>query len=195
MMRREVRAALVATVLVAAVAAAVAAPAAQGRFWRLDASVDRPWLLVVNDPLGSVRYAWVVTFRVTNPTDRNIFYMPQFTLVTESSQVYRNVVDFAAEREAEVRLGRRLAGVVELMGELKPGESREGVAVFPLPDPNSDHYQLYVGGLTNEYKMLQRGGRSTVVRKTLLYEYYRPGDAYDIYLDKTYEVGARWVWR
>ena len=192
MMRRWVRLALVVLVLTTA---AVGVQAAQGRFWRLDCSVDRPWLIVVHDPVGSVRYAWVVTFRVTNPTKRSIFYMPQFTLVTESGKVYRNVVDFAAEREAEARLGRRLANVVELMGELKPGETREGVVVFPLPDPNSDHYQLYVGGLTNEYKMLRRGGRPTVVRKMLLYEYYRPGDAYDIYLDKTYEVGARWVWR
>lgn len=192
MMRRRVGLALVGLALVSA---AVAVQAAQDRPWRLECSVDRPWLLVVHDPVGTVRYAWVVTFRVKNPTEQSVFYMPQFTLVTESGKVYRNVVDFAAEQAAEARLGRKLAGVMELIGELKPGETKEGVAVFPLPDPKSDHFQLYVGGLTNEYKVLQRNGRRTVVRKMLLYEYYRPGDAYDLYLDKTYEVGSRWVWR
>jgi len=190
---RRVRVLLVASVLV--VAATVGLRAAEGRFWTLECSVDRPWLLVVNDPVGTTRYAWVVTFRVTNPTQQTAFYLPHFSVVTESEKVYRNVVDFAAEREAELRLGRQFLNVVDLIGDLKPGESKEGLAVFRLPDPESDHFELYAGGLSSEYKTVERGGRSTVVRKMLLYEFYRAGDAYDIYLDTIHKVKSRWVWR
>jgi len=194
MARRRARVLLVALTLVV-VAAAAGLKAAEGRFWTLKCSVDRPWLLVVNDSLGAVRYAWVVTFRVTNPTDRAVFYLPHFVVVTEGGKVYRNVVDFAAEDEAEKRLGRKLPNVVDLIGELKPGESKEGLAVFPLPDPASDHFKLYAGGLSNEYKTIERQGRSAVVRKMLLCEFYRAGDAYDIYLDKIRPVKTSWVWR
>jgi hypothetical protein len=165
------------------------------RWWQLNCSVDRPWLLVVNDPAGGSRYACVVTFRVTNACDQPVFYFPQFTLTTETGKLYRNVVDFAAERVAKARLHRPLATAVELMGELKPGETKEGLAVFPQPDPAADHFELYVGGLTNEYKVVERDGQSAVLRKVLVVEFYRPGDAYDVYLDKTYTVESRWVWR
>jgi len=165
------------------------------RWWQLNCSVDRPWLLVVNDPANGTRYAWVVTFRVTNPSDRPVYYFPQFTLITETGELYRNVVDFAAERVAKQRLHRPLANVIELIGELKPGETKEGMAVFAQPDPAADHFNLYVGGLTNEYKVLERDGHSVVLRKVLDVELYRAGDAYDVYLDKTNPVETRWVWR
>ena len=192
MTRRWVRVLLVALTLVAAT---VSLKAAEGQFWTLDCSVDRPWLLLVNDPLGTTRYVWVVTFRVKNPTDEPVFYFPHFIMTTEAGKVFRNVLDFAAEREAETRLGRKVANVVDLIGELKPGESKEGLAVFPLPDRESDHFSLYVGGLSNEYKLVEREGRSAVVRKMLLCEYYRAGDAYDVHLDTIQSVERRWVWR
>lgn len=192
MTRRWVRVLLVALALVAAT---VGLKAAEGQFWTLDCSVDRPWLLLVNDPLDTTRYVWVVTFRVTNPTDEPVFYFPHFTITTEAGKVFRNVLDFAAEREAETRLGREVPNVVDLIGELKPGESKEGLAVFPLPDRESDHFSLYVGGLSNEYKVVEREGRSAVVRKMLLCEYYRAGDAYDVHLDTIQSVERRWVWR
>lgn len=165
------------------------------RWWQLNCSVDRPWLLVVNDPAGGARYALVVTFRVTNPSDQPVYYFPQFTVTTETGKLYRNVVDFAAERVAKQRLRRPLANVIELIGELKPGETKEGIAVFSQPDPQADHYELYAGGLTNEYKVVEQDGHSAVLRKVLLAEFYRPGDAYDVNLDKTYPVETRWVWR
>jgi len=179
------------TALVVMVGVGVAAE----RWWQLACSVDRPWLLVVNDPAGGTRYAWVVTFRVTNPSDQPVYYFPQFTLITETGKLYRNVVDFAAERVAKERLRRPLANVIELIGELKPGETKEGMAVFPQPDPQADHYDLYVGGLTNEYKVVERDGQSVVMRKVLLAQFYRPGDGYEVYLDKTYPVETSWVWR
>jgi hypothetical protein len=193
MARRRARVLLVALTLV--VVATVGLKAAEGRFWTLKCSVDRPWLLVVNDPVDPVRYAWVVTFRVTNPTDQAVFYLPHFVITTENRKVYRNVVDFAAENEAEKRLGRELPNVVDLIGELKPGESKEGLAVFPLPDRDSDHFDLYVGGLSNEYKVIEREGRSAVVRKMLLCEFYRAGDAHNIHLDEIRPVRTRWTWR
>ena len=50
MTRRWVRVLLVALALVAAT---VSLKAAEGQFWTLDCSVDRPWLLLVDDPLGT----------------------------------------------------------------------------------------------------------------------------------------------
>jgi len=193
MRRRRTGLLLAALILVAVVAAGL--QGAGERFWTLKCSVDRPWLLVVDDPAGTTRHAWVVTFRVTNPTDKTVFFLPYFLLSTETKKLYHNTVDFAAEREAERRLGRELANVVEVMGPLKPGETKEGLAVFPLPDPASDHFDLYVGGLSSEYRLVEREGASIVVRKMLLYKYYRPGDAYDIYLDTLQPVDSRWVWR
>jgi hypothetical protein len=165
------------------------------RWWQLNCSLDRPWLVVVNDPAGGTHYACVVTFRVTNPSDQPVFYFPQFTIVTETGELYRNVVDFAAERVARERLRRPLADAIELIGDLKPGETKEGIAVFRQPDPAADHFDLYVGGLTNEYKVVERDGHSVVLRKVLLAEFYRPGDSSDVYLDKTYPLESRWVWR
>ena len=165
------------------------------RFWTLDCSLERPWLLVVNDPVGTTRYAWVVTFEVSNPTDKPVFYLPYFLITTDTDKLYRNVLDFAAEREAELSLGRELANVVDLIGPLAPGETRQGVATFPLPDPEAARFDLYAGGLSNAYKVLEQEGKSAIVRKMLLTSYHRPGDAYDLYLDKIYQVESRWVWR
>ena len=193
MAKRRICLLLVAATVVLWVTSGVSA--AEGRFWALKCEVDRPWLMVVHDPLGPTRYAWVLTYRVTNPTDHPVFYVPSFLITTETNKLYRNVVDFAAQREAEQRLGRKLANVVDLIGELKPGETKEGVAVFGLPDPEANRYDLYVSGLSNEYRMLKSDGEPIIVRKMLLLSYYRPGDAYDLYLDKIYTVANRWVWR
>jgi len=193
MMRRRIGVLLVIATVMAAVGAGVSA--AKVRYWTLECSVDKPWRLQVEGPTGLPETVWVFTFKVTNPTDQTVYYVPQFTLTTETGKLYHSTIDYAAEATAERRLRRPLENLVDLIGDLKPGETREAIAVFPLPDPHADHYTLYVGGLSNQFKTITENSKETVVSKKLLYEYYRPGDAYDLHLDKVYQVAKRWVWR
>jgi hypothetical protein len=60
----------------------------------------------------------------------------------------------------------------ERAGELKPGETRSGVAVFPRFDPSVTHISILIEGMTNDFDFEKDK------RRIMILEFVRPGNIY-----------------
>ncbi len=83
---------------------------------------------------------------------------------------------------------QRFFNTVEMVRELKPGESVWGIATWEDIDPRIDRFSVYVYGLTNAYRWTDAGplqpndklGKGRVLyRKALQLNFWRPGDEFD----------------
>lgn len=83
---------------------------------------------------------------------------------------------------------QRFYNTVEMVRELKPGESVWGIATWEDIDPRVDRFSVYVYGLTNAYRWVDAepvqpndklGKGRTLYRKALQLNFWRPGDEFD----------------
>jgi hypothetical protein len=104
-----------------------------------------------------------------------------FMMVTDKGAFTPEASGFLAHEAVEFSTFKRRAWTKELVsfvrksdvvGELKPGETRAGVAVFPRFDPETTVVRILVEGLTNDYDFKRD------LRKAMILEFVRPGNVY-----------------
>ncbi len=105
----------------------------------------------------------------------------RFTMVTDKGELSPEASGFLAHEAVEFSTWTRRAWTKELVtfvrqskvvGDLKPGETRSGVAVFPRFDPEATEVRVLVDGLSNEYNFTRD------LRKVMILEFVRPGNVY-----------------
>ena len=105
----------------------------------------------------------------------------RFTMVTDKGDLSPEASGFLAHEAVEFSTWTRRAWTKELVtfvrqskvvGDLKPGETRSGVAVFPRFDPEATEVRVLVDGLSNEYNFTRD------LRKVMILEFVRPGNVY-----------------
>jgi hypothetical protein len=105
----------------------------------------------------------------------------RFLMVTDDDVFVPEASGFLAREAVEFSTFKRRAWTKEmisfvrkseLVGALKPGETRAGVAVFPRFDPETTSVRVLVEGLTNHYDFKRD------LRKALILEFVRPGNVY-----------------
>lgn len=127
---------------------------------------------------------------VEDPPPGRPLFIPEFTLVTtgkEQTHVYRDVVFPEAMEQILQREKRPLKNSVEIVGPIPPATPHDsaeehvidGVAIFKNVDRRTDFFRILMGGFTNAYRMVEGpDGEPTVVRKTIIQKYTRPGDEF-----------------
>ncbi len=85
---------------------------------------------------------------------------------------------------------RQLYNSVEIIRDLKPGETVWGVATWEDIDPRTDRFAIYVTGLTNAYRWTDAPGRykkgdplgagRRLEQKALKLNFWRPGNDRDV---------------
>ena len=142
-----------------------------------------------------VQYRYVI-YRVTNNTSQDIDFYPTFQLETEDGTVTNSQIYVEARQQLEKRFGKELLDSSRISGVIKPGETKEGVAIFKDVDAASDVLTVYVGGLSGDIKSQKnQEGKLTVLYRTYKLVYQRPGDQYDLSIDSVTLKSSEWVWR
>ena len=169
-----------ATVVMALMALSVAAfgSGVGGPYWSLAFENDTPKQLVLEGTDGKLNFFWYVVFRVSNPGDKPL--PPRLGLsmkldIGKQATVYDDSYDTVAELHLEKKvLERPLCDWVELRETpLKPGEKREGVAIFRLgrQAPDFDTMVVSVRGLAEPRPIGREGNVRKCRERVLLLKY------------------------
>lgn len=121
-------------------------------------------------------------------------FIPEFTLVTNDNgrlKLYDDVILPEAQAEILEREQRngwpKYKNAVAAIGEVPaPTESGSdenaiyGIAMWRAVDAETDFFTVFMGGFSNGYKVVDGpGGDPLVLRRTIVQEFWRPGDKYD----------------
>lgn len=176
-------------------------PAAVSPSWSLDIEVSKPEAISIEDVDGSIRWFWYITYKVTNPTNEDLLFIPEITIANDTGKILtagENVPStvFPAIKK---RLGNPLLlSPVEVVGKLLQGEdfAREGVAIWPASEADVDAFAVFIAGLNGETQNVTNPltGESVLVRRTLMLEYKAPGN-FGPQEQKIIEAGRREVMR
>jgi len=141
-------------------------------------------------------------FALTNSTDKELLIGPRLWIVSENLRFTQELGGFIAQQDVERSMFRELSSSFDLVGYVKqnpeggtepvqaipPGETRYGVAIFPLPDPELDKMTLVVDGLNNTYRFDRRQ------KRVLVAEFERPGDEFYPNQRSAQYRGKEWRW-
>lgn len=166
--------------------------------WQLDFRHGKPTRLVMHLPGKSEPQAyWYMTYTVTNNTDQEQLFLPEFDLVTHEGKIVRNDTDIPKEVFDTIkhREGMRfLKTDAQIGGELRIGDdqAKDGVAIWPEPSPRMGQFQIYVSGLSGETATVKGpNGKPQILRKTLELNYLVRGNSPDAVVEQP----QRWVMR
>jgi hypothetical protein len=150
-------AAMVAVVLTLGPAGVTAPkPAEVPTSWQLDFEYERPQAVRVQLPgERRPRVYWVMLYTVTNHTDGDRIFVPDFALYTDNGQLLRagtNVPSRVFERVKRIYNQPLLKGLTAMTGKLLQGDdnARTGAAIWPDFDPEAGRFDVFVGGLSGE---------------------------------------------
>lgn len=150
----------------------------------------------------------VTPVNVQDPPPSEPLFVPEFTLVSDDNgvqEIYHDAILPEAQAAIEQRERRKLLNSVEIVQPLPtatPAGAVEesalyGVAMFRGIDQDSDFFTLYMGGFSNGYKLVTGpDGNPLFLRKTIVQEYWRPGDRFDLDEREIRQKGnPRWIYR
>ena len=123
--------------------------------WELKFEHSKPKRIVVQVPGKGPRAFWYITYTVTNESDEDQTFLPEFEMLTRDGKVIRSdrgvpVQAFEAIKRKEGN--RFLLPTSKIGGIIRVGEdqSRDGVAIWPEPMAEMGTFSIFVGGLSGE---------------------------------------------
>lgn len=202
---------------------------AQSDLWVMDVAFKpmRQIVVEITDPKTGVKkpeHIWYITYRGFNrpilkregdnvpvnefdPLVRPPMFVPEFTLVTETSSP--QVVQDSVLPEALEAINKRekftFQNSVNIVNSVpdatEPKDPNEqpvtGVAIFRNVDPSARRYTVYLTGFSNGIRTIDGpDGKPLVQHKTLMQKYWRPGDKFDQREEEIRIEGApQWIYR
>lgn len=161
--------------------------------WNLRFKFHDPQRLSVVEP-GKPEPAvyWYMLYTVENRSDQELFFYPEFQVVTDTLQVINSGTDVSPEAyEAVFRRAnnRRLLPPEKIAGRILRGadRARHGVAIWKDFDPRAKGFTVHVSGLSGEVLRWKnpafetekpegpKNQRYFLLRKTLAIPYSLPG--------------------
>ena len=170
-------------------------------------------------------YVWYLCYRATNrlitvktspnelpPSDqvlaaRTRVFVPEFTLVTDDNGEqlsYTDTVMPAAQPVINKRERGEYKNSIDVVGPLPPavpegkaGTEIMGVATWRRVDPKADRFRIFMTGFSNGYEVTKGpNDEEIVLRKTLVQEYWRPGDEFQQDEREIRATGdPKWIYR
>ena len=150
--------------------------------------------VLVRTPQGPVTY-YYVAYEVTNNTGKELTIHPQGKVVTETGQAL-----FAAPAPKAAYIicqkhGRAMLDITTMANEKIPdGETRRGLYIFNGLDDKADNLDVYLYGLSNDYKYTDEDNRTGYRRRVYHMKLSRPGDADDRHLTPIKVEKEGWAW-
>ena len=171
-------------------------PSAAPSTWELQFSFEVPRPIQVKLP-GSDKAAtfWYIRYTVTNSTNDEQQFMPDFVLYTDTGQLLRagkGVPSSVFEAVKEASGDPMLKDQSSMVGRLLRGadNSKDGVAIFTDIEPEAGAFDIFIGGLSGETAVVTLPSPITVslegktiqkdkvvLCKTLQLHFLLPGEA------------------
>lgn len=162
--------------------------------WELDFSCKSPRVIERVEGSKLEVYTYVV-YEVTNRTGVEVDFYPTLEIETDNGEVTRSGVYpevFAIISESFVST---VLDFKDMIGIIKPGETKRGIAIFKGSDPGTDKLTIYVAGLTGDFKTHEEDGAVVAYYRTYKLVYKRPGDRFQAGLDPIKLESTEWIWR
>lgn len=208
MMRRTAAiTATLATLLLTTVAVVAMAEAPEPNLaptsWELDFKHSKPKVISVRLPGEDERqHFWYMTYTVSNETGEDQYFVPEFTLVTDSGEVLQGnrrvpppVIKTIQNYEGNPLLERP----TELIGRLLqgPDNARDGMVVWRMPEKNVRNVRIFIAGLSGEIHVVEdpETGEEHTLRKTFMLEYRLPGSGEYMHRKEFLFEDSDWVVR
>lgn len=165
--------------------------------WSLEFSFKPVRFVRIDEPMPDGRMQekliWYLVYSVKNNSDKPVTFVPYFVLVNDAGKVYPSRVIPLATPLIRKRedANRPLLNTSEMTGRVPPTPKGQeasvwGVATWEDIDPATDHFSIYVQGLTNAYRWVDPPGAfkqgdppgkgRQFFAKTLILNFWRPGD-------------------
>ena len=140
-------------------------------------------------------YTYVV-YKVTNNTSQDVDFFPTFQIEADDETVTCANVSPKVANVVSERFGRKILDSNKVRGILKPGETRDGIAIFSGVDPASDTLTLYAYGFSGDLKTSRDAeGKVETLYRTYKLVYSRPGDEFVVAIDPVTLKSTEWIWR
>ncbi|MBN2491723.1 MAG: hypothetical protein JXQ29_12825 [Planctomycetes bacterium] len=159
--------------------------------WQLKVTPGEPGVVAVFDVLNQGTNYWYFPFSVTNPGPEARQVILTVKALTDTRRTYLSGFYPEAKQRVERVLGRKFRGMSELRGEINPGETWEGVALFRSVDPVMDAITFQVRGI--EDPVVRIKGVSYYEVRALEFTYKQLGDEYFPWEDPIEYVGRKWT--
>lgn len=154
--------------------------------WELDFEPGPLRVTQVREASGVVRHYFYLTYRVTNYAGQDLIFAPSLDLVTEEGSIRRAGREVPPEVTRAVLESLRnplLEDQISVLGQILQGveNAKDGLAVWPADNLQTDSISLFISGLSGENKPFvvrdTETGRNkrVMLRKTLMLGYETPG--------------------
>lgn len=177
-------------------------PSPYPKTWELKFEHGAPKRVLVQPDTSSVPKAyWYLTYTVTNNTDKEQLFLPNFEMVTKDGRVFRSdksipkkVFDTIKKNEGnDLLVNHALIG-----GQLRLGldEAKDGVAIWEEPDSEMGNFTVYISGLSGETANVKGpDDKPVILRKSLQLNYLLRGDSQTSGQGEVVEQSHDWVMR
>lgn len=192
----------VAILIAGAVFAAFPKPSIYPISWELKFTHAKPKRIVVNVPGQSEPQAyWYMTYTVQNDGKQEQMFLPDFQLFMSDGRVMRSdnnlplAVFQAIKRQTDDPL---LQSALQIAGIIRVGEdeAKDGVAIWPEPNPRMEHFSIFVQGLSGESVTIKGPkDKPIILRKTLELNYIYRGDQFYPGQNQVDENSEDWIMR
>lgn len=161
--------------------------------WELKIKFQDPQRVAVTVPgqKAPVVY-WYMVYTVENPTDREVDFFPDFTLVTDTMRVVKSELQVSPEAFQAIQRRSGIAGLLppeKVLGKLLRGQdrARSSVAIWKDFEAPAKGFTVFVAGLSGEVSFVKNPAydpkkpedagnkRAFILRKTLELPYKFPG--------------------
>lgn len=170
--------------------------------WELKFTHSAPKRVVVKVPgVDEPKAYWYMTYEVTNPSDREVSFLPMFEMLTNDGQVVRSDNNIPGRVYAVIRGREQNSGLMteaQIGGTLRIGEdqAKDGMAVWEEIPGRMGQFSIFVQGLSGETaKVKGPDGKEVILRKTLQLNYLIRGDEVYPGEDEVNENPSTWVMR
>jgi hypothetical protein len=160
-------------------------------WWELDFKISQPQVRFFKDYDGTFRNFVLFTYTVTNKTKQDIRFYPDFLIETDVNTQHWDTVFIKLEEQVEAEEGRTILNSAQVIGVIKPGETKRGLAVFRGVDDRADWLHIYCFGFTNAYKFDERD-EDKILYRVWRMDYHRPGDEIDRRYDRLIFSESAW---
>ncbi len=185
-----------------------------GKIWALDFKFKDPRLIKVDIPGRGQKLCWYMWYQVTNNSSEPVTINPEFDLVHQDGKqagvAKRDQILPKVQEEVRklldpsdfLKMKNSVSIGADPIPPTRPNAVPKpvtGVAIWDDVDPDSNRFDIYVGGLSNGYNISYPIGKENdpvVLRKTLRLRFRRVGDKF---LPKSEDIRfmepAEWIYR
>jgi hypothetical protein len=153
--------------------------------WELTVDFAQPKRITVQAPGDDApKPYWYITYHVANNTDKDtVLFYPSFDMLTQDGQIFHSDgIDVKPAVFTAIKNFERikfLQDANDIPGPLRQGEdqSKDGVAIWPEPDPRMGTFTIFASGFWGESAIIKVGNTNQVLHKTLQESFHLNSDA------------------